>query len=185
MKKSLVLLASVLALGSYVPSALAETNPNQKRIDEIEEQIKELNAELKELKGDDKDGDTYSVGDEVELGDYIIKIIELSYTDERNQFADVDPENVLVITFEITNNSEEDLLFTSSDFKVYLDGKEIDVYPISNNALGTISPNRTKEAKAGFALFGEGDIEIEWTPTFNFDNLRAIWRITPEDIEEE
>ena len=184
MKKSLVLLASIFTLGSFVPFISAEENPNQKRIDKIEAQIKELQAELKELKGDGEDEDTHSVGDEVELGDYIIKIKEVYYTDERNQFADVTPENVLVLTFEITNNSKEDLLFTSADFRVYLDGKEIDTYPISDGSLGTISPSRTKEARSGYAVFGEGDIEVEWTPTFNFDNLRAIWKVTPEDFDQ-
>lgn len=181
MKKSLVLLASLFALGSFVPFASAEDNPNQARIDEIEEQIKELQAELKELKGDD---DAHSIGDEVEIGDYVIKIKEVSYTDERNQFEDVDPDNVLALTFEITNNSNEDLVFTSSDFKVYIDGKEMDTYPIRDVALGTISPGRTKEAKSGYAIFGTGDVEVEWTPTVNLDNIKVLWEIAPEDINQ-
>lgn len=186
MKKSLILLASLFTLGSFVPFVSAEGNPNQERIEEIEAQIKELQAELKELKGDDdnadEDGDAHSIGDEVEIGDYVIKIKEASYTDERNQYEDVDPENVLVLTFEITNNSKEDLLFTGANFKVYIDGKEMDTYPISDVALGTIAPGRTKEAKSGYAIFGNGDVEVEWTPTFNFDKLRALWKLAPENI---
>ena len=113
MKKSLVLLASLFTLGSFVPFVSAEDNPNQERIDEIEAQIKELQTELKELKGDDE-AETEG-NDKVALDNESFKITykEVKEKDDRLEFI-----------FEVENKSEADLTFQSE--LVSIDGYMID-----------------------------------------------------------
>lgn len=115
MKKSLVLLASVLALGSYVPSAYAEDNPNQKRIDEIEAQIKELKAELKELKGDDDENGKEAVIDDELFTVTFDKVVEKN--------------NRLEFVFEVENKTDEDYTFQAE--LVSVDGYMVDAINIT------------------------------------------------------
>ena len=179
-KTSLVLLAAFSLVSAPV---LAEENPNQDRIDEIEAEIKELQEELKDLKGN-SESDTNSIGDSVEIGDYTIKITEAYYTNERVEFEETDPDKVLVLSFELTNNSDEELTYTSNDFKVYVDNKEMKPYALEA-ALGNVSPGRTVEEKTAIGIIGDGDIEIEWQPSINFDDLSVLWVLDDGDIDEE
>lgn len=176
MKKALLLLSSAFILGTPVVAFAQDDNSD--RIAEIESQIEELEAELKELRGDsevESDG-KYKIGDEVEIGDYVVTITDAEYTDERSSVEDVDPDEVIVLSWRLTNNSDEDLMFTSGDFKLYVDGMEMDTYSIEAD-LGNVTPGRSVESKSAYAVMDDGEIEIEWSPTFNFDDLLAVWSL--------
>ncbi len=184
MKKSL-LCASAIALLMSFATIHAEENPNQKRIDEIESQIKELESELKELKGDESKEskeDATSIGDTQTVEEYEITINEISFTDERNQFEENDPENVIRIDYTVKNNSDEDVSYSGSDFKVYVDGKETSVYP-NDNSMGALSPGRSLDGVAYHTVEGDGEIEIEWSPLSYFGKERALFKIDRADIQ--
>lgn len=168
MKKSLLLLSSLFVLGS-VPVIAQEDN--KERIAEIESQIEELELELRELKGEVSE----DINEPQEVAGVTVTLLDVSYTDERNQFED-EVEKVLAITYELENKSGEDLLYTMSDFKVYVDGKEMSTYPISSD-MGTVNDGRKVEAKTGFAIVGNGKIEIEWEPWLNTSGEKALWEV--------
>ena len=109
MKKSLVLLASIFTLGSFVPFISAEENPNQKRIDEIEAQIKELQAELKELKGDGGNREEAVLDNEL----FKVTFVEAKEKDSELNFI-----------FEVENKSDEDYTFQAE--LISIDGYMVD-----------------------------------------------------------
>lgn len=176
MKKRLLFLTSIILVSMAQPVVAQEDN--SKRISEIEAQIKDLQAELKKLKGEE-DSKFYKIGDVVEVGPYTLKLLSVEYTNERNQFEDVNPDKVLLIKYEITNNSDKDESFFSSNWKLFVDNKEMKSYPVGSD-LGTVNAGRTVESTASFAIIGDGNsYELEWTPTFNLDNIKGLWKIVP------
>ncbi|MBG9982145.1 DUF4352 domain-containing protein [Aerococcaceae bacterium DSM 111020] len=163
----------------------AEENPNQKRIDEIESQIKVLQSELKELKGDEnsEDGnDAPGLGETQTVDAYEITINEVSFTDERNNFDDSDPDNVIRIDYTIKNNADEDVSYSGNDFKVYVDGKETSIYP-NDNSVGALSAGRSLDGVAHHVLEGDGEVEIDWSPLSYFGKEKAIFKIDRADIQ--
>ena len=139
MKKSLVLLASVLALGSFVPSAYAEDNPNQKRIDEIEAQIKELEAELKELKGDVEDEENIVLDNEL----CKVTFVGSKEKDDRLEFV-----------FEVENKSDDDYTFQAE--LISIDGYMIELF----NGLMSDSISAGKKGKIRMTIYESDDEEL-------------------------
>ena len=167
MKKSLILLASLFTLGSFVPFVSAEDNPNQERIDEIEAQIKELQAELKELKGDDEaetEGD-----DKVVLDNESFKIAykEVKEKDDR-----------LEIVFEVENKSDEDYTFQAE--LVSIDGYMVDAANITMS--DSISAGKKGKIRLRVNDYNDdglpevtGDLELTFR-VYNNDDISDLTR---------
>ncbi|MBS4461194.1 DUF5067 domain-containing protein [Aerococcaceae bacterium zg-B36] len=172
MKKAMIMLSSLFMLTGV---STVSANDNTKRVNEIKTQIKELQKELKELEGDDSKSEAHKVGDEVTIGDYVVKIVSVSY--------EYNPDKTLLLEFEVTNNSEEDFTYTGIDFRVYIDGKEMEALPLISLPFGDINPGRTVTGKVSFGIKAEGKLEIEWEPrSYDDDTLHALWKI--DDIAE-
>ncbi|MGJ5699736.1 DUF4352 domain-containing protein [Staphylococcus chromogenes] len=130
----------------------------------------------------DKDKDTKikSVGETTEIDGVSFTLDNASYTDERNEFADVQADKVLKVDMTVKNNSEEEIP-VGGDVKVYVDGKQAKSYPITDGLMDSLSPNREISGSEGFAINGNPEkIELEFQPLTSFSNKRYIYDIKPE-----
>lgn len=66
----------------------------------------------------------YALGEKINLEDKAeVTIKSVAYTDERNQFSDAQPDKVIVVTYDVTNLSEDDY-FVGSELTLYINGKK-------------------------------------------------------------
>lgn len=118
----------------------------------------------------------YQVGDTVQVGDAEYTLTSVELTDERNQFDDTNPAQVVKITYTMKNNSDEDLP-VGMDIDVYAsDDKKADSYP-NENTLGSVAPGKQMDCEAHFGLNETGDIEIHFAPLISIEDP-AIFKAT-------
>ena len=130
----------------------------------------------------DKDKDTKikSIGETTEIDGVSFTLDNASYTEERNEFADVQADKVIKVDMTVKNNSKEEIP-VGGDIKVYVDGKQAKSYPIDNQLIDSLSPNREISGSEGFAINGNPKkIELEFQPLTSFSNKRYIYNIKPE-----
>lgn len=144
--------------------------------------VNEVDKEINEEGKLDKDKDTKikSVGETTEIDGVSFTLDNASYTDERNEFAEVQADKVLKVDMTIKNNSVEEIP-VGGDVKVYVDGKQAESYPITDGLMDSLSPNREISGSEGFAINGNPEkIELEFQPLTSFSNKRYIYDIKPE-----
>lgn len=115
-----------------------------------------------------------AVGDSATIDDITVTVNGVSFTDERNEFADTTPERVIAIEYTLENGQEEDYPF-GMDMQLYVDGKQAESYPLESD-MGSVSAGRTVDSVAYFGVDGE-QIELEWQPMFSMSD-KAIWNLT-------
>ncbi|WP_353421826.1 DUF4352 domain-containing protein [Staphylococcus delphini] len=143
----------------------------------VNEVDKELNEETTLSK--DKNTKTKKVGETTEIDGVAFTLNNAEYTDERNEFADVEAEKVLKVDMTIKNNSDEEIP-VGGDTKVYVDGKQAKSYPINDQLLDSLSPGREISGSAGFAINGDAKkIELEFQPLTSLSNKRYVYEINP------
>lgn len=80
----------------------------------------------------------------------------------------------------IKNNSDEDIP-VGGDVKVFADGKQVKTYPIQNQLLDSLPPNREISGSAGFAINGNPKkIELEFKPFASFSDERVVYDVKPQ-----
>lgn len=81
-----------------------------------------------------KDGASYALNDTVSIGGAVYTVKEVKTTNERNAYAD-EAEQVVTITYEVTNKQEEAELMAGADIAAYIgetaEGEALDDYPLS------------------------------------------------------
>ncbi len=118
----------------------------------------------------------YSAGDTVTVqtdhGEYAFTIKGVSETSERNQYADSDPDRVVLIDYEYENISyaveydnyyNDKLYMGSNDFEFYdADGHSMDEYPISYEYPHSITPGHKTSGQMALGLNNDTNyIEME------------------------
>ncbi|UUY74273.2 hypothetical protein NUT36_00215 [Staphylococcus epidermidis] len=117
--------------------------------------VNEVDKEINEEGKLDKDKDTKikSIGETTEIDGVSFTLDNASYTEERNEFADVQADKVIKVDMTVKNNSKEEIP-VGGDIKVYVDGKQAKSYPIDNQLIDSLSPNREISESEGFAING-------------------------------
>lgn len=179
MRKTVALLASLTLSGLLLASCSAKEAVKEKEETKIETAVKKLEeaAEKFEEKSPTEDK-TFAIGDKITFeGESSLTITGVNYTDERNQFADVEPLHVLVVTYNVDNLSDDDYV-VGSELELYVNGKKMETYPIANT-FDTVSPGRSFEgASQAFAITEEGEFELEVEPSISFNTKPAIVKFT-------
>lgn len=120
----------------------------------------------------EKDG-AYKVGDSVKVGDVTYTLKNVSLTDERNEFADTEPANVIKIEYTVQNDSDDDIPI-GADVEVYdASGKKMDSYP-NDNTMNSVAPGKSIDAVAHFGLDQTGDIEILFAPLISLEKAATF-----------
>lgn len=118
----------------------------------------------------------YKIGDTVKVGDASYTLNSVELTDERNQFEDEQPANVVKINYTVKNESDSDIP-VGADVGVYgSDDKKSESYA-NENTLGSVAPGKQMDVIAHFGLNQTGDIEIHFSPLVSFEKA-AIFKAT-------
>lgn len=118
----------------------------------------------------------YKIGDTVKVGDASYTLNSVELTDERNQFEDEQPANVVKINYTVKNESDSDIP-VGADVEVYgSDDKKSESYA-NENTLGSVAPGKQMDVIAHFGLNQTGDIEIHFSPLVSFEKA-AIFKAT-------
>lgn len=162
MKKLIILMTAGALLLSAVP---VSAESNESRINEIESQIAELEAELKELKSNESVSETDGevIGTTYTVDNLDITINDIYFTDERNEYVDDTYDNVLVVSYTLVNNRDEDYP-GGSEIKVFNGANDSENYYLPNTSTDSTvtSAGRQTEVVKGFGFNGEiEDIELE------------------------
>lgn len=123
-----------------------------------------------------EESELLSIGESITIDDITMTITNAEFTDERNQFEEDEPENVIAIYYTLENDTDDDYGY-GMDFDVYVDGSQADTYP-NDNSMGSVSSGRSTDGVAHYAVNGE-TIEVEWEPLFSFSGEKGIWDVTP------
>ena len=143
----------------------AFVNEVDKAVNEKGNSSKNKNTEIKQ------------VGETTEIDGVSFTLDNASYTDERNEFSEIQADRVLKIDMTVKNNSDHDIP-VGTDIKVYADGKQVKSYPINDTLLDSLSPGRSISGSGGFAINGNPKkIELEFQPLTTFSNKRYIYEI--------
>lgn len=152
-----------------------EDNTEESAEEETEEDISEAVEEETETTDENLD-----VGDSTEIDGITFTLNDAYYTDERNEFAEVEADNVLVLDMTYENNSGQDIS-VGGDVSVYADGTKLESYPIDEMLMDSLSDGRNISGKEGFAVVGEpSEIEVEFSPLMSFSGEKAIYTVNPE-----
>lgn len=105
----------------------------------------------------------YKIGDSVKVGDVIYTLKSVEKTDERNEFEDEQPANVLKVVYHVKNESDDDLAI-GTDLDVYgPDNNKLETYAIENT-LDSIAPGKEADVTAGFGTNKLGEFELQFAP---------------------
>lgn len=177
-------LSTILILGACDEGTTTEEEPAEE--DTTEETTDDAAAEETEDTEEVIEEETevaeenLSVGDTVEIDGVTMTIDAAYYTDERNEFAEVEADSVMMLDVTFENNTGEDYS-PAMDFEVYADGSKAEEYPVGDVILDSVSDGRSGSGTIAFALVGEpSEIEVEFSPLFSFSGEKAIYTVTPE-----
>lgn len=102
-------------------------------------------------------------------GDIEIEIKEIYFTDERNEFESTNFDNVLSVSYLVTNHGDTEAS-VGNDLTLYVNGNQADFYFLLDDQFGIASPNRSVEVKSSFGFNGSREnmeIELQDLRTWN------------------
>ncbi|WP_028392141.1 DUF4352 domain-containing protein [Bacillus cihuensis] len=103
---------------------------------------------------------TFKVGEKVNVEGHIITLTNARYTDERNEFEETQPNNVLIFDVEYQNGTQEEQLIDGGDFEVYdSKGEKMETYPI-DYITESVQPGKHVKGQAAFGVTGNAPYEI-------------------------
>ncbi|MEG0078349.1 MULTISPECIES: DUF5067 domain-containing protein [Enterococcus] len=133
------------------------------------EQVKATDKSSSKDESSHKEKNTfYKVGDSVKVDDVTYTLNSVELTDQRNQFEDNQPAQVVKITYTVKNNGKEDIP-VGADVEVYgSDDKKAETYA-NENTMGSVASGKQMDVTAHFALNQTGEIEIHFAPLISFE----------------
>lgn len=110
----------------------------------------------------------YKVGDTVKVGDVTYTLNSVELTDERNEFEETQPAQVVKVTYTVKNDGDEDIP-VGTDVEVYgSDDKKASSYA-NENTMGSVASGKQMDVTSHFGLNQTGEIEIQFSPLVSFE----------------
>ncbi|RMC41850.1 DUF4352 domain-containing protein [Lactobacillus sp. ESL0233] len=120
----------------------------------------------------------YKVGDTVKVGQAEYTLKSVVTTNERNEFEDSKPNNVIKITYHVKNDGKDDLS-VGDDLEVYgPDDEKLKDYPISDDGLDSIAPGKSTDIMTGYGSKKLGSFELHFKPGDDYDATAAKFKVT-------
>lgn len=111
----------------------------------------------------------YKLGETVKVGDVEYTLKSVEKTDERNEFEDSKPVNVIKVVYHVKNDGKQDLPI-GADLDAYgPDNNKLKTYPISNTTVDSIAPGKESDVTTGFGTDKMGDFELQFKPLVSLD----------------
>jgi len=164
----------IIIIGIAGGGTTTEESASETSTDQTEQPTEEGSEEVSE---EPSGNELLAIGESATIDDITYTVTNASYTDERNEFAETSPENVIKIDFTLENGAEEDYP-VGMDTQAYVDGVQAETYPLGSD-FGSVSAGRTYEGSMYYGVSGE-QVELEWAPTFSFSGEKAVWNVTLE-----
>lgn len=121
---------------------------------------------------------TFQVGDKVDVAGTVITINNISYTDERNEFDEYQPEKVLKIDLTVQNSTNEELFFDVFEFELYdAEGTKMEFVSL-DNMTETLQPGKNASGSAYIGASGKGPYELYYSDFVT--GTKAMWKINVE-----
>lgn len=106
----------------------------------------------------------HKVGDTVKAGQISYTLNSVEITDERNEFADDNPQHVIKVTYHVKNNSNQALPI-GTDLAVYgPDNTKLKSYPINGTTLDSVAAGKEADVVTGFGIDKLGEVELHFAP---------------------
>lgn len=143
---------------------------------------------------ENSEGEIYGLGDLITVSQdgkemYKLSIDSVTTTDERNEYAETDPEQVVTIGYSYWNvGSEEDVYISDYDFKVIDADKNVcDTYPATISNYATNAPLGTKcYAESSFGLAKASDtIQLHFYDNIFSTSSDIIFDLPTDTVSEE
>lgn len=142
------------------------SNETEDTADVVEEETETVDSNL-------------NIGETSTIDDISLTVDNAYYTDQRNEFADINPDTVLMVEVTIENNSGTDYP-VGMDLSLYVDGSKAETYPVAT-LMDSVSDGRSVSGQQTFAIMGDpSEIELEFSPFMSFSGEKAIYTITPQ-----
>lgn len=162
--RKLTLFLSLLLTLALVACGASDTNSTNdgSNTDPMDENAQDETPE------NDNGGAYYNLGDTAEVDNIKFTVKNVSLTDDRNEFADEDPNKVVKIEYEIENGTDEEIPI-GADLQAY-DGtsNQVKSYPL-DNTMGSLQPGKKIQGVEHFGI-EEGPIEVYFQPMFSFED---------------
>lgn len=111
----------------------------------------------------------YKLGETVKVGDVEYTLKSVEKTDERNEFEDSKPANVIKVVYHVKNDGKQDLAI-GTDLDAYgPDNNKLKTYPISNTTVDSIAPGKESDVTTGFGTDKMGDFELQFKPLVSIE----------------
>ncbi|MFN8649594.1 hypothetical protein [Streptococcus sp.] len=161
MKKKFTLF-TVAALSLFALGACSTTTPTKKETSDSATKASSTTEAATNTE--------YKVGDTIVFKDVAeITITNVAWTDERNSVSDIVANKVLLVTYNLTNLTDDDYV-VGEDIDLYVNNKSTESYPVGT-ILETIAAGRSIEgATAAFAVNEDGTAELEVEPGFQINS---------------
>ena len=161
MKKKFTLF-TVAALSLFALGACSTTTPTKKETSDSATKASSTTEAATNTE--------YKVGDTIVFKDVAeITITNVAWTDERNSVSDIVANKVLLVTYNLTNLTDDDYV-VGEDIDLYVNNKSTESYPVGT-ILETIAAGRSIEgATAAFAVNEDGTAELEVEPGFQLNS---------------
>ncbi|HEM7215337.1 TPA: DUF4352 domain-containing protein [Enterococcus faecium] len=158
-----------------IGSALNGGSDSNKASDNGGEKVTKSSTSVSSSK-EGKSDTFYKIGDTVKVGDAEYTLNSAELTDERNQFEENQPAQVVKITYTVKNDGDSDIP-VGADVEVYgPDDKKSETYS-NENTMGSVAPGKQMDVTAHFTLNQTGEIEIHFSPLVSFEKA-AIFKAT-------
>ena len=106
----------------------------------------------------------YKVGDTVKVGKVTYTLKSVEVTDERNEFEDDQPKNVIKVVYHVKNNSDEELPI-GADLNAYgPDNTKLKSYPVDDTTMDSVAAGKEADVTTGFGSDKLGTFELQFSP---------------------
>ncbi len=166
MKRKNLIIVGIILIFALVVVGCSSDKAKDEKIKELEAKISELEKEIdankedtkeetKEEQTNEKSENNISEEPPLKLNEPLdiihldnptetiarVTINKVYNTDERNQFEEIEYEQVVLIDYEVENVTLDDLFIFESNFKVIDEGKNLlKTYPLSTDSPGRLPP---------------------------------------------
>lgn len=157
MKKSLIALMGTAAAISLFATACSSDSASDNGGTKVEKSTKKKSST-----------NFYKLGETVKVGDVEYTLKSVQKTDERNEFADDKPKDVIKVVYHVKNDGKEDLAI-GTDLNVYgPDNNKLKEYPLNDQTVASIAAGKESDVVTGFGTDKLGDFELQFAPLVSF-----------------
>lgn len=112
----------------------------------------------------------YKVGDSVKVDKVTYTLVSVEKTDERNEFAEDNPANVIKVVYHVKNESDQEVPL-GTDLEAYgPKNSKLKEYPINDTTLDSLASGKEADVTTGFGSDDLGDFELQFAPFASFSN---------------